>query len=188
MAEMTIEKVLLYFIDDSVLKLFNKGRKMKKLKFVVTIIMLLSVMSIFCDEPNEHSESREGNSEETGDEFTLTENCDIIRNGMHLILKYDAKNNIFIGTVENITPKKLEKVRVEVHLSTGTELGPTPNTDLEPGAEAAIKITTTQKDFISWSAHPEVGNSEHVNSESHDESNEHESKESHEKREGREKH
>lgn len=152
---------------------------MKNLKLVIALVILFAAMIIYCDESNEHSERNEGKSEESGDDFTLTENCDIIRNGIRLILKYDSKNNVFIGTIENITPKKLEKVRVEIHLSNGVELNDGKRFDLEVGEKVSIKLTTIQKVFIGWSAHPEVGDGEHNNEKSghRENSNEHEQRE-----------
>ena len=49
----------------------------------------------------------------------------MVRNGARLILSYDAASNSFKGTVENTTSNVLTRVRVEVHLSNGAELGPT---------------------------------------------------------------
>ena len=49
-----------------------------------------------------------------------------------LVLSYDSTSNAFIGNVENTTDTTLRRVRVEVHLSNGTELGPTTPTDLAP--------------------------------------------------------
>ena len=74
-----------------------------------------------------------------------------------LILSYDAAANAFTGTVENTTETTLERVRVEVHLSNGTELGPTAPTDLAPGQKVAVTLAATSEPFDSWSAHPEVG-------------------------------
>ena len=48
-------------------------------------------------------------------------------------LNYDAAGNFFVGAVENTTGNVLNQVRVEVHLSNGTELGPTNPVDLAPG-------------------------------------------------------
>ena len=45
-----------------------------------------------------------------------------------------------VGTVENTTDKALSKVRVKVHLSNGTELGPTPEGDLAPGAKRDVLV------------------------------------------------
>ncbi len=99
--------------------------------------------------------------EESGDVLALDETYDKVRNGARLILAYDAKSNSFNGTVENTTDKTLKRVRVEVHLSNGKELGPTTPADLDPGIKRDVKLTATSKDFDGWTAHPEVGIGEH---------------------------
>ena len=99
--------------------------------------------------------------EESGTELTLDESYDEIRNGVRLVLAYDAQTNSFNGAVENTTEEKLERVRVEVHLSNGKELGPTTPADLGPGEKRDVKLTATSNDFDGWTAHPEVGSSEH---------------------------
>ena len=58
---------------------------------------------------------------------------DMVRGGARLVLSYDAPSNSFRSTVENTTNNVLTRVRIEVHLSNGTELGPTPPIDLAPG-------------------------------------------------------
>lgn len=162
---------------------------MKNLKFVFTLLILLTAIFAYSTESHEHSKDRDIKSEESGDDFTLAENCDIIRHGIRLILKFDSKSKKFNGTVENITQEKLEDVRVEIHLSNGIELNDGKKFDLEPSEKKAITLTATQSNFVGWSAHPEVGNEEHSNSISHEESNEeHDNKDSHEKGEHNEKH
>lgn len=99
--------------------------------------------------------------EEDGTQFGLNDVYDVVKNGAHLILSFDAESNSFIGTVENTTSEVLEKVRVEVHLSNGIELGPTIPSNLKPGEKIIVKLPATEKEFESWSAHAEVGNSEH---------------------------
>ena len=111
------------------------------------------------DRDGEGHHGEEG--EESGTELALTESYDKVRNGARLILAYDAKSNSFNGTVENTTDKTLKRVRVEVHLSNGKELGPTTPADLEPGKKRDVKLTATSKDFDGWNAHPEVGIGEH---------------------------
>ena len=86
-----------------------------------------------------------------------TKPYDKTRAGARLIISYDAAANAFTGTVENTTNTTLERVRVEVHLSNGTELGPTAPTDLAPGEKVAVTLAATSEPFDSWSAHPEVG-------------------------------
>lgn len=111
----------------------------------------------------EHARDRggDGRGEESGTEHAPSETYDEVRNGARLILAYDADTNSFNGTVENTTNKTLERVRVEVHLSNGKELGPTISADLGPGEKRNVKLTATSTDFDRWSVHPEVGSEEH---------------------------
>ena len=107
-------------------------------------------------EHNSGSESDEG-GEESGTQFMLNETFDEVRAGARLVLSYESNANAFIGTVENTTGATLSQVRVEVHLSNGTELGPTTPVDLAPGQVIDITLPATSQPFTSWSAHPEVG-------------------------------
>ena len=59
--------------------------------------------------------------------------------------------------VENTTETTLTRVRVEVHLSNGIELGPTTPVNLAPGQISDITLPASSQPFTSWSAHPEVG-------------------------------
>ena len=99
--------------------------------------------------------------EESNVELTLTDTYDKVRNGARLILNYDTQSNAFKGTVENTTDETLKRVRVEVHLSNGKELGPTAPGDLAPGEKREILLAATSTDFDKWTAHPEVGEGEH---------------------------
>ena len=110
-------------------------------------------------ESGEHSEGAESSEggEESGTQFTLSETFDEVRAGARLILSYDSTSNAFTGTVENTTDTTLTRVRVEVHLSNGIELGPTSPIDLAPGQIHNIDLPASSQPFKSWSAHPEVG-------------------------------
>ena len=112
-------------------------------------------------ESGEHSsESESGEDdgeEESGTQFSLNETFDEVRAGARLILRYDSTANAFGGTVENTTETTLTRVRVEVHLSNGIELGPTTPVNLAPGQIADINLPASSQPFTSWSAHPEVG-------------------------------
>ena len=130
--------------------------------FFLSIKLPLSV-SVIRTETRDRGGDAEG--EESGTELALNETYDKVRNGARLILTYDAQSNSFNGTVENTTERTLGRVRVEVHLSNGKELGPTTPADLGPGEKRVVKLTATSKDFDGWSAHPEVGNEEQGGSE-----------------------
>ena len=95
--------------------------------------------------------------EESGTVLALDQTYDVVRNGAHLILRYDAEANAFVGTARNVTDGTLRGVRVEVHLSNGTELGPTTPVDLAPGEAIEVRLTATTAAFTGWAAHAEVG-------------------------------
>lgn len=115
----------------------------------------------------------EGDSgEESGKRLTLKETYDVVRKGARLVMNYDEKGNSFKGIVENTTDNILPKVRVEVHLSNGTELGPTTPVDLAPGEKADVTLLATSEVFDGWTPHAEVGGGEHGD-EGSNEGNEH---------------
>ncbi len=105
-------------------------------------------------------QGREPGQEQSAVQFSKSDTYDHTRNGARLILTFDREANEFVGTVENTTDDTLTRVRVEVHLSNGTELGPTTPTDLDPGEAMDITLTATEEAFETWSAHPEVGDEE----------------------------
>ena len=145
----------------------GKGSTKPRSAIYAALLIALALFLVGCG--GESHEGREGEGEhggsehasegeeESGEQFGLDETYDNTRAGAHLILSYDAAANAFTGTVENTTETTLERVRVEVHLSNGTELGPTAPTDLAPGQKVAVTLAATSEPFDSWSAHPEVG-------------------------------
>lgn len=134
-------------------------------KIPAAFVFVLMVIFLNCSRTAE--KSTDDGDEESGTELALNETYDKTRNGAHLILNYDAETNSFIGTVENTTDETLKQVRVEVHLSNGKELGPTPASDLKPGEIKDVHLKATSRDFDGWSAHPEVGSGEHGDREEH---------------------
>ncbi len=104
--------------------------------------------------PDTGGEGAEGSG---ADSLALDETFDGVRSGARLILKYAAPSNSFKGTVENTTNGVLDRIRIEVHLSNGTELGPTTPTDMAPGEVVTINLPATPASFTGWTAHAEVG-------------------------------
>ena len=98
-----------------------------------------------------------GSEEGSGANLALDETFDAVRGGARLILRYDAPSNAFKGTVANTTNGVLTRVRIEVHLSNGVELGPTPPVNLAPGQVVAVNLPATPASFAGWIAHAEVG-------------------------------
>lgn len=143
---------------------------------VVLGLLMLGAAAAFaagCSEGGEEHQSREGagehggqehggeggqqEGEESAEQLGKGDTYDHTRGGARLILAYSAEENAFMGTVENTTDGTLARVRVEVHLSNGVELGPTTPGDLEPGESRAIRLAASEEGFETWSAHPEVG-------------------------------
>ena len=104
----------------------------------------------------------EGGGGEEGSAAMLApdETFDQTRNGARLNVGYDPAANSFTGTVANTTNNTLTRVRIEVHLDNGTELGPTTPVDLAPGEVMAVNLPSTQASFTGWVPHAEVGSGE----------------------------
>ena len=107
-------------------------------------------------EHGQGGESGEG-GEESATQYTQTQTYDEVRAGARLVLRYDPATQTFTGTVTNTTSDTLSRVRVEVHLSNGVELGPTVPMDLAPGQRIDVSLSATGQTFSTWGAHPEVG-------------------------------
>ena len=101
-----------------------------------------------------------GSEEVSGAMLAPNETFDMVRSGARLILIYDAASNSFKGTVQNTTNNVLTRVRIEVHLSNGTELGPTTPVDIAPGQVLSVILPSSQASFTGWVAHAEVGGGE----------------------------
>lgn len=114
-------------------------------------------------EKGEHSEEGEHaeEGEETGLRIAKDGTHNEVRKGVRLILSFDNESSSFIGTVENVTEKTVSRVRVEVHLSNGIELGPTDPIELAPGEKMEITLSADGQTFSWWKAHAEAGVSEH---------------------------
>ncbi|MYA00914.1 MAG: hypothetical protein F4038_03545 [Chloroflexi bacterium] len=120
-------------------------------------------------ESGQHNEARE-RSGESGDSdrgeassanaLARDATFDEVRGGARLVLKFDDESNSFRGTVENTGDRVLTRVRVEVHLDNGAELGPTTPTDLAPGETLDIVLPSTAESFTLWTTHAEVGSGE----------------------------
>ncbi len=90
---------------------------------------------------------------------------DEVRNGVRLVLKFDDESNSFRGMVENVSDRVLTRVRVEIHLDNGAELGPTTPTDLAPGETLEIVLPSTPESFAAWTTHAEIDSGEGGNGE-----------------------
>lgn len=130
-------------------------RPLSTIPAVIGVILVLALVG--CQDSHSHAHEHGEDGEESGTQLALTETYDEVRAGARLVLSYDSTAKAFTGRVENTTDATLKQVRVEVHLSNGTELGPTTPVDLAPGQATDVVLTAAGQSFTSWSAHPEVG-------------------------------
>ncbi|MFQ5770138.1 MAG: hypothetical protein ACE5HX_06360 [bacterium] len=142
----------------------RQGVGFPRVPFGAIVLILFTLAFTSACKNREHL--REGRTEHAGEEesgqtFTLNETYDKVRKGVRLILAYDQESSSFIGTVQNVTYKTIKLVRVEVHLSNGTELGPTKPVDLTSGQKTNVKLSAARQAFNWWQAHPEAGSAEH---------------------------
>jgi len=99
-----------------------------------------------------------GDGEESGTQYGKGDTARQTRGGVELVMRYDGV--AFIGTVRNVTRVTVRATRVEVHLSNGVELGPTPRQNLAAGETAAVRLDARGQTFTTWSVHVEVGQAE----------------------------
>ncbi len=116
------------------------------------------------------AEQGEGGEEgESGTQYALADTAEEIRSGIELSISYDSTSEVFNGTVTNTTDATIETVRVEIHLSNGVELGPTPTVDLAAGESKGVELDAGSQTFTTFSAHVEIGSGEHGSGHSEEE-------------------
>ena len=94
---------------------------------------------------------------ESGTRWNPTETATETRSGVTLVLSYDATSQRFNGTVTNTTNSTVTNVRVEIHLSNGPELGPTPRVDLVAQGRRPVTLDASGQNFSWYSVHVEIG-------------------------------
>ncbi|MXW17104.1 MAG: hypothetical protein F4123_06270 [Gemmatimonadetes bacterium] len=87
----------------------------------------------------------------------MTKQDEVFGNGARLVLQFNPRTEVFVGSVTNTTRQTLSQVRVEVHLDNGTELGPTKRIDVAPGQTVPVELGAFGNDFNAWISHPEAG-------------------------------
>ena len=101
---------------------------------------------------DEHSEE----GAESGVYIARTASWSETRNDAWLQLSFNSASNSFVGRVSNTGNEPLCDFRVEVHLSTGIELGPTERTGVPYGGSINVTLPSGGEEFTTWTAHPEM--------------------------------
>ncbi len=104
------------------------------------------------EEGEEHGEE----GEESGDYIARTARWSETRGDAWLQLSFNSASNAFAGRVSNTGNEPLCDVRIEVHLSTGTELGPTERTGVPYGGSINVTLPSGGEEFTTWTAHHEM--------------------------------
>ncbi|MYN65462.1 MAG: hypothetical protein F4X11_10590 [Acidobacteria bacterium] len=133
------------------------------MKLLGVVVIVAALASINCNggptEPSEvHGpEGQGGESGESGTQYATSETATEVRAGVRLVIGYNSTQQMFTGTVENTTTATVAQVRVEVHLSNGVELGPTPRADMAPGETRPVELDARGQSFTHYSVHVEIG-------------------------------
>ena len=102
-----------------------------------------------------------GEEGESGTRYQISETAKEVRQGVELIIRFDSAKTAFTGTVKNTTSSAVGQVRVEVHLSNGVELGPTPRVELKAGETTNVLLDARGQSFTWYSVHVELGSGDH---------------------------
>ena len=127
------------------------------------VVLAAALAAINCSgtstEPSEvHGpEGEGGESGESGTRYAPADTARETRNGVELALNYDNTRQVFTGTVRNTTTATVTQVRVEIHLSNGAELGPTPRVSLAAGETKSIELDARGQSFTWFTVHVEIG-------------------------------
>ena len=143
------------------------------------LIAFFAALLFGCDGPNpitpeshgpesagEHGTAGESGNEggeagEPGTLYGISETARQSRSGIDLVMSYDLASASFVGTLTNSTAAAVADVRVEIHLSNGTELGPTPLLTLNARQESPVALDARGQSFSTWQVHIEIGQDEH---------------------------
>ena len=96
---------------------------------------------------------------ESGTRWNPNETATDTRSGVNLVISYNSSSQRFSGTVTNTTGSTVTDVRVEIHLSNGTELGPTPRVELKAQEGRPVTLDASGQNFDWYSVHVEIGSS-----------------------------
>jgi hypothetical protein len=128
---------------------------MKKSIKLFTLLILITIGFAACK--NNAESNKEVESPVVIEHETPLLKADVINdtiNGIHFICKYDTDNKYFSGSLKNTTNELIEGVKVQIYLSNGMSLNPSPTTNLNPEAEyeSTFMVDADVKEWDKWDA------------------------------------
>ena len=102
-------------------------------------------------------EGTTGEAGESGTRYDPGDEARELRGGVKLLMRFEQGSGRFSGTAMNTTNQTVRDVRVEIHLSNGVELGPTPRVDLSAGETRPVERDARGQTFDWWTVHVELG-------------------------------
>ena len=134
-------------------------RRMSAVSLVLLAVLLAPACSGSPTEPTEthDPEGTGGESGESGTRYGPADEAREVRGGVELVMRFEQGAERFAGTVRNTTSQMVRDVRVEIHLSSGVELGPTPRVDLGAGETRDVELNARVQAFDWWTVHVEPG-------------------------------
>lgn len=133
------------------------------MKLLSIVVVAVALAAVNCNGtpagPSEvHGpEGQGGESGESGTRYGPSDTARETRSGVELVANYDSTRQVFTGTVRNTTTATVTQVRVEIHLSNGVELGPTPRTNLAAAETTSIELDARGQSFTWFTVHVEIG-------------------------------
>ena len=131
--------------------------------FVAGLVLLAASLAPACSgspaEPSEtHGpEGTGGEAGESGTRYAPGDEARELRGGVELVMRFEQPAESFTGTVRNTTSQTVRDVRVEIHLSNGVELGPTPRVGLDGDETRPVELDARGQTFDWWTVHVELG-------------------------------
>lgn len=116
------------------------------MKMIITLLAVAVLAGCSSTEPGEG-----------GRRWDKDETATVTRSGVKLVIRYHSSKEEFRGTMTNTTNSSVSDARVEIHLSNGRDLGPTPRTALAGGESKDVALDAAGQQFSWFSVHIELG-------------------------------
>lgn len=132
---------------------------MRFTKFLAVMILGTGTALAGCNEDNSANKGSSPDNTSEGEirqgvdqsyKLPISENFDETINGAKITLNFDGREGGVVGTVVNKAAVPIEKVTLNISLSSGKKLEATTFENLQPGDQVDVKIETNEENFNRW--------------------------------------